>query len=145
MRSENHTTAEYRAWHGMKTRCTNPNRPDWKNYGGRGITICERWANSYEAFLADMGRKPSPAYTLDRINNDGNYEPGNCRWTTWDLQSRNKRPRPRMVTVHCRLGYELRERIEELARAEDRSLSDWARRALRADAALRERQEGAAA
>jgi hypothetical protein len=60
-------TVEYRAWRGMKTRCTNPNRPDWKNYGGRGITVCDRWVNSFETFLADMGPKPSGSTRLTAL------------------------------------------------------------------------------
>lgn len=77
-------------WHGMKSRCLNPNHDKYKNYGGRGIAICERWLNSYEAFVADMGPRPSPKHTIDRYpNNDGNYEAGNCRWATRQQQMRN--------------------------------------------------------
>ncbi len=73
----------------MKDRCLNPNDKNYKNYGGRGITVCERWMD-FTNFLADMGEKPE-GLTLDRINNDGNYEPGNCRWATWKEQRRNQR------------------------------------------------------
>jgi hypothetical protein len=74
----------------MRRRCRAKNRWSYKYYGGRGIKICERWS-SYENFLADMGRKPSPAHSLDRINNDGDYEPGNCQWATSVQQVRNRR------------------------------------------------------
>lgn len=82
-------TRAYRAWTGMLRRCTNPSSKDWVRYGGRGITVCLRW-HRFEDFLADMGPCPDDL-TLDRINNEGNYEPGNCRWTTWEQQMLNRR------------------------------------------------------
>lgn len=82
---------EYNAWRQMLARCTNPNRKDWDNYGGRGITVCKRWATSFEAFLEDMGRRPSSKHSLDRIDTEGNYEPGNVRWADDFQQSQNRR------------------------------------------------------
>jgi hypothetical protein len=123
-------TAEYRAWHGMKTRCSNPKRSDWKNYGGRGISVCERWA-SFESFLADMGPKPSARHTMDRIDNDGNYEPGNCRWATWDLQSRNKRPREETVRFELRLPTSMLRQLAALAREAGLSSADVVRFGIR--------------
>jgi hypothetical protein len=67
----------------MRRRCTNPNNADWKQYGGRGIKVCDRWIESFDNFLADMGPRPSPKHSIGRFpNNDGNYEPRNCRWAT---------------------------------------------------------------
>lgn len=83
-------TPEYSTWYGMITRCTNPRQPAYKNYGGRGITVCERWRNSFAEFFTDMGPRPE-GLSLDRINNDGNYEPGNCRWATRREQRLNSR------------------------------------------------------
>lgn len=83
-------TPEYRAWVGMKTRCYNPNEEAWERYGGRGIKVCERWLNSFENFLKDMGRKPSSQHSLDRVNNDGHYNPYNCRWATRREQCLNR-------------------------------------------------------
>lgn len=83
---------EYQAWKKAIDRCTNENCKYFKNYGGRGITVCERWMghDGLENFISDMGPKPSPKHSIDRINNDGNYEPGNCRWATWKEQERNR-------------------------------------------------------
>lgn len=90
-------TPEYRSWRSMITRCYNSNLPSYKNYGARGISVCGRWRNSYEAFLQDMGRRPTLKHTLDRIDNDGNYEPSNCRWATRTGQVRNRRDTRRVV------------------------------------------------
>lgn len=80
-------TAEYRTWLSMHERCRNKDRAD---YGGRGITVCERWS-SYDNFLTDMGRRPSPSLSLDRIDNDQGYGPDNCRWATKLQQQQNRR------------------------------------------------------
>lgn len=81
----------YMPWASMKQRCHNPNSDDYKHYGARGIRVCERWANSFAAFLEDMGERPSQSHTLERVDNNRGYEPGNVRWATWTDQQRNKR------------------------------------------------------
>jgi hypothetical protein len=86
---------EYRTWCGIKVRCLNPKDPNFARYGACGIKVCERWLHSYENFLADMGRKPTPKHSIDRILCDGNYEPANCRWATAKEQANNRRPRKR--------------------------------------------------
>lgn len=80
----------YATWLGMKRRCLNPNFRGWKHYGGRGISICPEWM-VFANFERDMGDKPSPKHSLDRIDPNGNYEPSNCRWATWKEQARNTR------------------------------------------------------
>lgn len=75
----------------MKSRCLNRNDPDFKDYGGRGVSICGEWIESFAAFLAHIGNKPDPTLSLDRIDNNGNYEPGNVRWATQSVQNANRR------------------------------------------------------
>lgn len=84
-------TIEYSIWGGMIDRCYNPNSGNYRHWGDRGIVVCDRWRDSFEAFLEDMGKRPSPTHSIDRINNDGNYEPGNVRWATPSEQARNTR------------------------------------------------------
>lgn len=85
-------TSEWFSWQSMKARCLNPNHIKFKNWGGRGIKVCDRWINSFENFFKDMGPRPSLKYSIDRFpDNDGNYEPSNCRWATMKQQNNNTR------------------------------------------------------
>lgn len=107
----------YGSWQSMKQRCLNPSADNYARYGGRGITVCQRWLDSFENFLADMGERPTGA-TLDRIEGDGNYEPGNVRWATAKQQAANRtsawenpetgRTRNRDATL-CKRGHVLAE------------------------------------
>ena len=90
MGDNRYETKERRSWKDMRQRCLNPRYRDYHLYGGRGIRICPEWDN-YETFLNDMRRKPSPELTLERVDNDGNYEPANCIWATRAEQGRNTR------------------------------------------------------
>lgn len=105
-------TPEYAAWCNAKHRCFNQANHAFGNYGGRGVTMCDRWRDSFENFYADMGPRPSPMHSIDRFpNNNGNYEPGNCRWATKKEQAVNRRGN-RLLTYN---GLTL-------------TLSEWARR-----------------
>lgn len=105
-------TTEYNTWLHMKDRCFNPNNNGYANYGGRGITICDRWLGEtgFENFLSDMGHKPSPKHSIDRINNDGNYEPSNCRWATAATQVNNRSINVKFTFYGC-----------------ERTLAEWSR------------------
>jgi len=84
-------TAEHKAWSGMKERCLNPNNGAYKDYGGRGIKVCDEWLNDFIQFYKDMGPKPERDYSIDREDVDGDYCPNNCRWATPEMQARNRR------------------------------------------------------
>lgn len=90
-------TAEYRTWRAMLQRCNNPRRPEYPRYGGRGIAVCDRWL-SFANFLADMGKKPLPELSIERIDNNKGYEPGNCCWATPYAQTRNRNSGNRFIT-----------------------------------------------
>lgn len=115
--------AERAAWHSLKNRCGNPNSSRYSRYGGRGITVCERWF-SFENFLADMGPRPSAEHSIDRIDVNGNYEPSNCRWATAAEQSRNT-SRNQWLTLN----------------GKTQCLSDWAKEIGITISTLRERMD----
>lgn len=95
-------SSEFKTWRAMQRRCDDPNYIVYPNYGGRGISICDRWRD-FTNFLADMGPKPSPGHSIDRIDSNGNYEPANCRWATRSEQNRNRRPRQPLEA--CKRGH----------------------------------------
>src|SRR4051812_30076529 len=100
---------EFNVWRGMLKRCHLPTDKDYPNYGGRGIEVCERWKHSFVNFHQDMGDRPEPHLSVDRIDTNGNYEPSNCRWTTSTQQNRNRRNN-HLVTF----------------RGETKTISEWA-------------------
>jgi hypothetical protein len=94
----------YKIWTAMKQRCFNPNNTRYSSYGGRGIYVCDRWKNSFLNFLEDMGPRPGPEYSIDRIDVNGNYEPSNCRWATPEIQQANKRPTKGIPRIQINIG-----------------------------------------
>lgn len=99
----------YRCWEQMRKRCYSVNSEHFPDYGGRGIVVCDRWRDDFEAFLSDMGPRPSRRHSIDRIDVNGNYDPGNCRWATASEQNRNKR-----TTVFVEGGDKLVELVERM-------------------------------
>lgn len=95
---------EYKSWFNMKARCYNPKNNRYQAYGGRGIRVCDRWLNSYINFFEDLGPRPTPDHSLDRIDVNGMYEPGNCKWSTFAEQMANKRPQKGIERIKVNVG-----------------------------------------
>lgn len=90
-------SVEYQTWGNMKDRCGNPSNKSYQDYGARGITVCDKWINDFAAFFADMGPRPSPQHTIERVNNDKGYSPDNCVWATKQVQKNNTRRNRRLT------------------------------------------------
>ena len=99
--------SEFYVWTGMRARCSNAKSKSYPDYGGRGIRVCSEWQNDFAQFLADMGRRPTPGHSIERLDNDGDYCPQNCVWATRVEQAKNRRPRAIMTS--CRNGHPLDE------------------------------------
>lgn len=123
-RRDGKTRPEWIVWYDMIRRCSNPNDVGYEQYGGRGISVCERWRGDFSAFFADVGPRPSPKHSIDRKDNDGDYEPSNCRWATQAEQMRNTQ-RSILLTLD----------------GKTQCLRDWARQLGITDGSLRKRLE----
>lgn len=108
-------SSEYHAWGNMIQRCSNSNHPEYKNYGARGIMVCEEWRSSFERFFEDMGEKPSPKFSLDRINNEKGYFKENCRWTDASTQATNQREKENKTTGIKNISYSKRDGLYYVA------------------------------
>lgn len=110
-------TAEYNAWTSMKWRCGNPHAQQYPNYGGRGITVCSEWLDSFERFLADMGLRPTPGHSLERVDNNAGYSATNCKWATKKEQSVNRRTTHFVVVDGRRMPLSQAFDLAEVSRA----------------------------
>ncbi len=125
--------AEYRIWNGIKQRCLNPNNAAYGRYGGRGISVCPEWQKDFKAFYAHVGSRPDRYHSIDRIDNDGNYEPGNVRWATAGQQAANRRPYTFTGTPSEYKQYAVRFTQEEMrailkqAKKEKMGMAAWIR------------------
>jgi hypothetical protein len=113
-------TPEYAAWRSMRKRCRQPNTPNYDDYGGRGITVCNRWYDSFVAFFNDVGLRPSPRHALGRVENNGNYEPGNVEWQTEEQQANNRRVRRFAIKPRRR-----RRRLKKVSLPRRRRYGRW--------------------
>jgi len=116
---------EHICWSAMIQRCRNPKSIGYKNYGGRGIAVCAAWLESYECFLKDMGRKPFPEASLDRINVNGDYELNNCRWSTWETQNNNRRDNVYVIVGELKMTCAITARQFSIP---ERTIHNWAKK-----------------
>lgn len=120
-----HGCPEYYCWKGMNQRCSNPNSPQWKDYGGRGIEVCRGWRESFTDFLKDMGPRPSPLHSIERKNNSNGYYPDNCKWATRTEQNRNSRKNVMTVELAARIRLERASGIRPRDICKNHQIKKW--------------------